>query len=1238
MKSITKFKAFIIIAYLVNAFACNVLFAQSVDTIQAKLVATNFYSSRLSQSSQLSKKSLSFQNLELFLAHKENGNLSNQNNLKKSNQTLPLYYIFNVRDKINSEDKYGFVIVSADQRVPAILGYSFSGEFSENDQPPAFKEWMNHYKEQIIYVIQNALTPNLKISDGWKKYSNTIELKSNEQITEVAPLLTTTWGQGCFYNSLCPANFIYPYNCNHAVAGCVAIAMAQIMKYWNYPTANNPIPGYANSNYGWIPNVGRTTYDWSHMPNSLSSLSTSEEINAVSEIIYHCGVAVQMNYGPYTSGAGISLYEFRNYFNYPSNMQLIGKNEYSASDWENILRNELNNNRPIYYEGGNGSGSGHAFVCDGYQNTDYFHFNLGNGENNNGYFYLDDLTPPTIPYAYGQSAIIGISPKTIDNDENVYNTVIIGTQTWMAENLKTTKYNDGTIIPVITDNTTWSNLVSDAYCWYNNDASTYKNRYGALYNWYAVNTGKLCPVDWHVSTYDDYSTLVNYLGGNSIAGGKMKETGTDYWQSPNSGATNESGFTGLPGGWRNIDGVFNSNGIQTYPVGSYGYFLTSTTVPNTTTSCYVTSLGYNYNSLSYAGDPMQVGMSVRCVKDPTLIVTPPYITVASLSGATEKCDVTSNTNWTVTTDADWLILSSASGIGNGTLKIMTTSANLLTNDRSAGVTFSASGVSSVMVIVTQSSATPTLSVSSTSLLVDSGSGNIGSIAITSSTSWSVTDDATWITVTPSSGLGNGPVTVTTISANSSAIPRSANLTFSAPGVSSVTVTVTQNGTGSTLSVTPQNVTLASTSGATGNFNVASNTTWGVTTDADWLILSSGSGTGNGTVTFTTTSANTSGIRLAAVTFSASGFYSVTVTVQQYGSGPTLSVTPQSVTLASISGATWNLNLVSNTNWTITKDATWLNVEYAGGSGNASLTVTTTSANTSTIERSANVTFSASGVSPVVVTVTQNGTGSTLSVSPGNQDVGSDAGSITFNVSSNTSWTVSDDAAWLTVSPTSGSGNGTLTATFTANTLIPSRVGTITILGTGVSSKSVTVTQSGINTLSLTPSNQDVGSDAGSITFNVSSNTSWTVSDDAAWLTVSPTSGSDNGTLTATFTANTLTPSRVGTITISGTEVSSQIVTITQSEPTLVETLEDIKASIYPNPTNNYIYIIFDGTMVTDVSISVVDELGKSYHYNEYKSGNFEKERIIDITSFKSGLYFLLLRSKNIIKTYKIIKK
>jgi hypothetical protein len=296
-------------------------------------------------------------------------------------------------------------------------------------------------------------------------------------------------------------------------------------------------------------------------------------------------------------------------------------------------------------------------------------------------------------------------------------------------------------------------------------------------------------------------------------------------------------------------------------------------------------------------------------------------------------------------------------------------------------------------------------------MIDSGSGNTLSIAITSSTSWSVNNNATWLMVTPSSGLGNGPVTVTTTSANPTTFPRMASVGIYTFGGLSAGVIVTQNGTGTTLSVTPENIMVASISGATGNFNVASNTTWGVTTDADWLNLSSGSGTGNGTLTFTTTSANTSGIRLAAVTFSASGFYSVTVTVQQYGSGPTLSVTPQSITLASISGATGNLNLVSNTNWTITNDATWLNVEYAGGSGNASLTVTTTSANTSTIERSANVTFSAPGVSPVVVTVTQNGTGSTLSVSPGNQDVGSDAGSITFNVSSNTSWTDSDDAAW-----------------------------------------------------------------------------------------------------------------------------------------------------------------------------------------------------------------------------------
>jgi uncharacterized protein (TIGR02145 family) len=143
-----------------------------------------------------------------------------------------------------------------------------------------------------------------------------------------------------------------------------------------------------------------------------------------------------------------------------------------------------------------------------------------------------------------------------DVDGNIYNTVTIGTQVWMAEDLKTTRYNDGTAIPYVEGDLEWKNLRSDAYCWFNNDESN-KTAYGALYNWYTTNTGKLCPVGWHVPSNSDWETLINYCGGWEVAGGKLKEAGTAHWEAPNIGATNEFGFTALPGGGRRPeDGKF----------------------------------------------------------------------------------------------------------------------------------------------------------------------------------------------------------------------------------------------------------------------------------------------------------------------------------------------------------------------------------------------------------------------------------------------------------------------------------------------------------------------------------------------------------------------------------------------------------------------------------------------------------------------------------------------------------
>ncbi len=193
-----------------------------------------------------------------------------------------------------------------------------------------------------------------------------------------------------------------------------------------------------------------------------------------------------------------------------------------------------------------------------------------------------------------------------DIDGNTYKTIQIGNQTWMAENLKVTKYRDGTVIPNVTDNDSWKVLSSGAYCWYNNDAATNKNIYGALYNWYAVtDTRNLCPAGWRVPSETEWTTLTTFLGGENVAGGKLKETGTTHWWIPNSGATNETGFTALPGG-ENVYGQFNNNG-------EYGY-LWSVTEAGWQNAWFLNL----YRAESYvAGGQFgkEDGMSVRCIKD-----------------------------------------------------------------------------------------------------------------------------------------------------------------------------------------------------------------------------------------------------------------------------------------------------------------------------------------------------------------------------------------------------------------------------------------------------------------------------------------------------------------------------------------------------------------------------------------------------------------------------------------------
>jgi len=195
-----------------------------------------------------------------------------------------------------------------------------------------------------------------------------------------------------------------------------------------------------------------------------------------------------------------------------------------------------------------------------------------------------------------------------DADGNLYTSVIIGLQEWLVENLKTTRLNDGTDIPLVTDNTEWQQLTTAGYCYYNNDETTYKDAYGALYNWFAVNSGKLCPTGWHVPAKSEWETLIDYLGGSSVAGGKLKETGTDHWNNPNTGATNETGFTALPGGYRNALLTFGE--IQ-----GYGAWYTSTSDEGNSNYAWYSVMDYLSAEAYFNNYYKKNGLSVRCIKD-----------------------------------------------------------------------------------------------------------------------------------------------------------------------------------------------------------------------------------------------------------------------------------------------------------------------------------------------------------------------------------------------------------------------------------------------------------------------------------------------------------------------------------------------------------------------------------------------------------------------------------------------
>ena len=353
-------------------------YAERVTSETAQKVATTFFNNNDAKSTQLTDLS------------KEAG--------------FPNLYIFNAEQ--------GFVVIAADDCVQPILGYSLTGKFVAENMPDNVSSWLQGYNDEIQFAIDSKMKATSEITKMWKELVEG-QAKTGKTTAVVNNLLLTTWDQNPGYNDLCP----YDYSAHQrTVTGCVATAMAQIMKYWEYPNHGVGSHSYTpetHPEYGvQSVNYGATTYDWANMPLSQSNAE-------VAKLMYHCGVSVDMDYDIASNGGSGAVTAWvanalQTYFNYqPSTFRY--KDDYTNTEWVNMLKAELDAERPLQYSG-RGTG-GHSFVCCGYDSSNRFYFNWGWSGYNDGFYTLTNLVPGSggsgggnYNFTQNQGAIFGIQP------------------------------------------------------------------------------------------------------------------------------------------------------------------------------------------------------------------------------------------------------------------------------------------------------------------------------------------------------------------------------------------------------------------------------------------------------------------------------------------------------------------------------------------------------------------------------------------------------------------------------------------------------------------------------------------------------------------------------------------------------------------------------------------------------------------------------------------------------------
>lgn len=397
----------LILSFLLAALA----FSEPVSVVTAKKAAQKHYFMMAEKASHQVPDKTTFNSVFVFT----NAGLSTS---VQDNPNAALFFIF------NNNDEGGFIIISADDCAFPVIGYSLTGTFTGEKMPPAFQGMLERRAEEMMEMVQSGSKATNEVKNAWAELLMPNKSMAFKSPTSVEALMSTTWDQAPFYNDLCP----YDNNYNElTVTGCPATAMAQIMKFWSYPEHGTGYHSYNSENYGTLSaNFEATNYDWANMPNSLSGSN-----NAIATLMFHSGVAVEMQYGvAATGGSGGYVieaqspiqhcceYAFKTYFGYKTTMQGLFRENYNDATWIQMLKTDLDAGRPVQYAGF-GQGGGHTWVCDGYDANNYFHMNWGWGGTYDGYFSLNNLAPGTGGagggsgnFNAGQQALIGIEPLT----------------------------------------------------------------------------------------------------------------------------------------------------------------------------------------------------------------------------------------------------------------------------------------------------------------------------------------------------------------------------------------------------------------------------------------------------------------------------------------------------------------------------------------------------------------------------------------------------------------------------------------------------------------------------------------------------------------------------------------------------------------------------------------------------------------------------------------------------------